>query len=191
MEQNEFDTSVNTAEKSSCCKATDCASCVGCDGRSLDDVVTTAEKEPDVPENTLAGVVGALLFGLGGGAIAFFISQFGYVSALSGLITIVLSVFGYNLFSGAGKTGKVVRKKTIIICVIITAVVLLIAEYFSWAYSVYAALDIEATFSQCLRILPALLKETGSVPDFLLSLLLSYVFAAIGCFSFIRRKAVK
>ena len=39
-----------------------------------------------VPENRLAGTVGALLFSLAGGVVYFLLYQVGYIAAISGLI---------------------------------------------------------------------------------------------------------
>ncbi|MCH5278596.1 MAG: hypothetical protein J1E60_02275 [Christensenellaceae bacterium] len=142
-------------------------------------------------ENTLAGIVGAFLFSIGGGLIAFVLSLVGFVAAISGLVTIVLAVFGYDLFSGAKKKG-ITSKKAIIIGIIITIVMLFLAECCSWAYELQKVLTEEGmtriTFFDCLRILPEVFKETEALSSFLLSLILSYVFAAIGCFSYVKQR---
>lgn len=51
-------------------------------------------------ENVVAGIVGALLFALLGGVLYFLIYQLGYIAGLCGLVTVVLAIFGYQLFSG-------------------------------------------------------------------------------------------
>lgn len=145
-------------------------------------------------ENTLAGVVGAFLFSLVGGVVAFILAQIGYVAAISGLVTIILAIFGYGLFSGTRKSGKPITKKTIIICALITAVTLLAAEYVSWAYAAYqefVVYDETITLFDCLRIFPMLLVESELVSSFLLELLLSYGLAAIGCYSYIKNLVTK
>ena len=42
-----------------------------------------------VPENRLAGTVGALLFSLAGGVVYFLLYQVGYIAAISGLIGVI------------------------------------------------------------------------------------------------------
>ena len=142
-------------------------------------------------ENTVAGIVGALLFSIGGGLVAFLLSRVGFVAAISGLITMVLAVFGYNLFSGARKSG-LTSKKAIIIGIIVTLIMLFVAEWCSWSYELHKAfleeVGINVPFFDCVRTLSQVFKEsTEDLSSFLLSLLMSYAFAAFGCFSYIRQ----
>ena len=83
----------------------------------------------DKSENIIAGAVGAFLFALVGGILYFIIYQMGFIAGICGLITVVLSSFGYQLF--AGKKGSV---KGIVFSIIMSVLVLAAAEFFCLSY---------------------------------------------------------
>ena len=138
---------------------------------------------PDVKTgngNVVAGVVGALLFSLGGAVIHFALTQIGYVAALSGLIMFVLANFGYGLFSG--------RKNTVagvVTAVIVTIIMIFVAEYFSVAFLIWqeAKKEYEVSLFDAIRVMPEVLSDPESRAEFLKELLLSYVFGAVGVVS--------
>lgn len=53
-------------------------------------------------ENVGSGILGALLFGLGGAAVQAVILNLGKVAAISGIICFLLAMYGYKKFSGIG-----------------------------------------------------------------------------------------
>lgn len=63
-------------------------------------LVLTGESEKR--ENVGKGILGAILFGLGGLVIQVIIMYIGYVAAIAGIITYFLTITGYKKFSGVG-----------------------------------------------------------------------------------------
>ena len=84
-------------------------------------------------ENVFAGAVGAFLFALAGGIVWFVLYLLGFLAALSGIVGVVCAIKGYEIF--AHKESK----KGVIISVVMAAVVLVIAWYFTLAYDVCEA----------------------------------------------------
>lgn len=152
-------------------------------------------------ENVPAGIVGAFLFSLAGGSAAFLLSRLGYVAAISGFITILLAIFGYNLFSGLNRT-KTQSRKAIVTGLIITAIVLLFADFCSMFHSIILSANkaLEATHSpldfcgthKFMEFCEAFNKASPhALKSSAINLLLQYVFAAIGCWSYIRKLKAK
>ena len=56
-------------------------------------------QQTDVKENVIAGIVGAFLFSLVGGALWFLIYMFGFIAGISGLIGAVCAIKGYAIFA--------------------------------------------------------------------------------------------
>lgn len=110
----------------------------------------------DRSENVLGGIVGACIFSLGGCLLYFLIYQLGYIAAICGIVTYVLAVFGYQLFSGKKETAK-----GMIISLLITLLALALAEYLCIAYEVYDAyhLDYDITFFDAFNAVPSFLTD--------------------------------
>lgn len=84
-------------------------------------------------ENVLAGIVGAFLFSLAGGAIWFILYQIGFLAAISGIVGVVCAIKGYAIF------GKRESVKGIVLSTIIAFLVIVIAWYACLSYDVYLA----------------------------------------------------
>ena len=50
-------------------------------------------------ENVIAGIVGAFLFSLAGGALWFVLYLLGFIAGLSGLVGAVCAIKGYSIFA--------------------------------------------------------------------------------------------
>lgn len=87
---------------------------------------------PDVPENVMAGFVGAFLFSLIGAVLYFVIYQMDIIAGIVGLVTFVLANFGYGLFAGKKNT-----MTGVIAACVFTVVSLVLAEYTCVAYIFY------------------------------------------------------
>ena len=127
-------------------------------------------------ENVLGGIVGACIFSLGGCLLYFLVYQLGYIAAICGIVTYVLGVFGYQLFSGRKETAK-----GMIISLVITLLALALAEYLCLAYEVYDAyhLDYDINFFDAFNAVPSFLTDpeyadlrSGVISDVLFSYLL-------------------
>lgn len=137
-------------------------------------------QNPQQPENVLAGIVGAFLFSLIGAAAYFVIYQAGFIAGICGLITIILSAFGYGLFSGRKNT-----KKGVIFSIIFTIIALLLAEYACLSFEIYQAFspDYKINFFDAMRALPDFLKESEIMGAAVKDLLIAYALGAVASFS--------
>lgn len=84
--------------------------------------------------NILLGIIGAILFSLIGAAIYFVIYQLGIVAGICGFAIFYLSYLGYRLFAGIKKQTSIVG---LVVAVILTIVMILVAEYSSLIFAVY------------------------------------------------------
>lgn len=150
---------------------------------SLNGGATEAGEEKH--ENVLFGVVGSLLFGLVGGAIYFVIYQLGLIAGIAGLITVVLSIFGYKLFSGVKFS-----KKGIIIAVIIAALMIPLAEYVCLGYEIFDVFKAEydITFFDALRVTPQFLidPEMELIGPVAADIVIAYALSAVAAFSYVK-----
>ena len=140
-------------------------------------------------ENVIAGIVGAFLFALAGGVIWFVIYQLGILSAISGLITVVLANIGYRTFA------KTTSLKGVIISSIISVLVIVIAWYMALSYDVFQAfkqwyadgeVDYTVTFPQAVRGAYIFLQDSEIAAGYIKDLVIGVILCIVGAFSFVR-----
>ncbi len=157
---------------------------------------TEFNKPMEQEERVGLGVLGAFLFALAGGVCLVLLSLAGYIAALSGIIGVFCAIKGYTLFAKKEST------RGIVIACIMTAVVLIIAWYI--AVALQLTIDMKAdfdagkadyyvSFGESLLLSIFVIIE---VPVLLLDLLLSLLFAALGCGGYVsnmikRKKAME
>lgn len=158
------------------------------DTSSSQDMGSTAspyQSRETIHENVIAGIVGAFLFSLAGGVLYFFIYQLGYIAGICGLITVVISIFGYQLFSGRKNS-----LKGVIIAVIISILSIVLAEYLGLSYEYYKYfnddLGIPISITDAIQVTPDLLAETDVLIAFLKDLAVALVLGAAASFSSIK-----
>lgn len=152
----------------------------------------TPEDSVPVAENVLAGVVGAILFSLVGGALYFVIYQLGYIAGIVGLAVFFLAGLGYDLF--ARTKG---RKSTprLITCIIATILALFVAEYICLGYEIFVAnKDLyDITVFDAISVVPEFLAEAEIRNAVIGDLVFAYVFGGLAIISEIvaKKKAEK
>lgn len=136
-----------------------------------------------VHENIIAGIVGAFLFSLIGGILYFVIYQFGYIAGICGLITVVLSIFGYQLFSGRKNS-----LKGVIIAILMSILSIVLAEYMGLSYVIYDAYKdtLSITFFDAVQMTPDFLVDPEIIGAFVKDLAIAFVLGAVASFSSIR-----
>ncbi len=140
--------------------------------------------------NIVAGIVGAFLFSLIGGLLYFLVYQMGFIASICGLVIFVLANFGYGLFSK-------VKDSTvgIVISVMVTLVMIFIAEYFSLSYEIYDFFrdEFEITFMDAVRATPDILSEPEIMTEVVKDLVFAYALSAVAVASNIvaKKKAQK
>ena len=56
-------------------------------------------RQDEIKENVVAGIVGAFLFALAGGAVWFGLYMVGFIASISGLVGAVCAIKGYSVFA--------------------------------------------------------------------------------------------
>ena len=143
----------------------------------------TPESEPKPGENVIAGIVGAFLFALVGGLLYFLVYQTGFIAGICGLITVVLSYLGYQLFSGRKGSSK-----GVIFSVIMSVIVIAVAEYTCLAYIIYNEFEsvYNINFFDAMRVTPAFLKQGEILGEVIRDLLIAYALGAVASFGTIK-----
>lgn len=147
--------------------------CAACGEKLESETDREIEKEMTASENTLAGVVGALLGSVLGGAVIILLSRLGYVSALSGIVMAVCALKGYELL------GKKMSVKGIVISCILMVAMTYVADRLDWAIIIAQELDTDVFTG--FRAVPLLLQEEvieSSV--YFASLFQVYAFTLLG-----------
>ena len=141
--------------------------------------------------NVIAGVVGAFLFALIGGLLYFIIYQVGYIAGICGLVIFILANYGYHLFAKGEKDSLT----GLIIAVVITVLVIFLAEYLSLSYEIFTVFrdEYDITIFDAIRATPDFLSDPEIMGPVAKDLLMAYGFSIIGIISNFanRRKAKK
>ena len=139
-------------------------------------------------ENTAAGILGALLFALIGGALWVLIFWADIFPGFCGMACIVAAVIGYRLFS------KKASLKGVFIAFAAAVLIMLIASYFSLAIDVYNTLNqmyADGEYSRSVSFLNAVAYSYQFLaePDVVKYLLKDFgwgmLFCVIGAFTFV------
>ena len=138
-----------------------------------------------VKENFIAGLVGAFLFSLAGGAAWYLIYQVGFIAGISGIIGVVCAIKGYAVFA------KKESVKGVIFSTIIAALVIVLAWYLCLATDVYkefhtARGNEELSFAWCVRYAYVFLEEPEVARGYFGDLAIGMIFCIIGAFASVR-----
>ena len=151
----------------------------------------TQNLQTDIKENILAGIVGAFLFSLVGGALWFILYLVGFIAGISGLVGVVCAVKGYSFFS------KKESAKGIVISVIITLLVMVLAWYLCLAYDVFDAykswyengeVEYALTYFESVRVAHYFLAEPEVGPAYIGDLVIGLLFCIVGGGSYVVNK---
>jgi hypothetical protein len=147
--------------------------------------------QANVKENVLAGIVGAFLFALAGGALWFVLYLVGFIAAISGLIGVICAIKGYSVFA------KKESVKGIVIALVMTLLVIVIAWYFCLSYDAYIAhqqwfeegeIDYTITFIEAVLGSHIYLTDPDIGPSYWGDLGLGLLFCVIGGGSYVVNK---
>lgn len=143
----------------------------------------------EVYENKIAGACGAFLFALGGGLAYFLFYQLGFISALSGVVGVVLAMKGYALFA---------KKESItgvVISTLMTLLVIVLAWYLCYAKDLYDAYQewfangeiyYTITYAEAVQNGYVFFEDSEIRSAYMGDLALSLLFCALGCFGNVR-----
>ena len=142
-------------------------------------------------ENVIAGIVGAFLFSLAGGALWFIFGMLGIIASISGLVGAVCAIKGYSVFAKKEST------KGIVISVIISLLVMVLAWYLSLGYDIYVAyqdwyaageVDFTLSYFESVQAAPFFLEDSEIAIAYLKDLGLGLLFCVIGGGSYVANK---
>ncbi|MCR4756933.1 MAG: hypothetical protein K5792_03950 [Butyrivibrio sp.] len=137
-------------------------------------------------ENVGLGIVGALLGSLLGVLVIVLIGQLGYVAVAGGLVMGFTTLKGYELLA------KNMSNKGLIISSIIMILMVYVAERIDWAIEVFKVYsDEHISFFEAFLYTPEVIKYSDATGQFIGSLVLLYIFTAVGVFGVIRATAKK
>ena len=145
--------------------------------------IKTKEKR----ENVIAGIVGAFLGALIGGACIILISMLGYIASVSGLVLAVCTLKGYELLGGK------LSGKGIVISILFMLATPYLADRIDWAIVIMQEfVDYGVTFAEVFAAVPELLKD-GSIEmgQYIKNLLMIYGFCVLGAFATLRNTLKK
>lgn len=148
--------------------------CPDCAARMQQDRDAALLQTQQKPNNTLVGIIGALLGSLIGAVSIVLLSRLGYVSALSGLLMAVCTLKGYELLGGKR------TRASVWICIAVMVIMTVLADAVDWAIAISSQVD-EIDFFTVLINIPYFLSEgileTGA---YLGNLALLFLFMALG-----------
>lgn len=148
-------------------------------------------RQDEIKENVVAGIVGAFLFALAGGAVWFGLYMVGFIASISGLVGAVCAIKGYSVFA------KKESVKGIIISVVIALIVIVLAWYFCLAYDVCDAyqawydegeIDYTLTYFESVRVAHYFLTDPEIGPAYWGDLGLGLLFCVVGGGSYVVNK---
>ena len=148
-------------------------------------------KNEVVQENVLAGIVGAFLFSLAGGALWFVLYLIGFMASISGLVAAVCAIKGYSVFAKKEST------KGIIISVVVALVVMVIAWYCGLAYDIVQAyklwfesgeIDYTINFFDAIRNAHLFLFDPEIGVSYFIDLGITILLCAVGAGSYVVNK---
>lgn len=139
-------------------------------------------------ENVLAGIVGALLFSLAGGALWVVLYQFGYLAGISGLVGVVCAAKGYKIFA------KKESLKGIIISIILAVIVMISAWYLCLSLDLYnlyqdwyanGEVNFTITFGQAVKDVYLLFEDSDIAVECFKDLGIGLLLCVVGAFSYV------
>ncbi|MBE5866084.1 MAG: zinc ribbon domain-containing protein [Lachnospiraceae bacterium] len=137
---------------------------------------------PPKKENMVTGIVGALLGAALGAIVIILLGQMGFIASISGWILAVCTFKGYELF------GRRLSFKGVVICLVLIVVTPYFADRLNIAIMLCKEIgDNSVSVGEVYAAIPDLIKEGFILQsEYIKSLLMLYVFAALGAFGTVR-----
>lgn len=143
-------------------------------------------EEENTEENVLGGIAGALCGSIIGAIVIVIVAQLGYVAALSGVVMGVATIYGYE------KLGKKLSGRGVAISALLMIVMVFVAAVVEW--NIMFSREIGLDFFDSLSMFGTFLENSEIKTDFIISLLESYAFTALGAipavYSSLKKKKV-
>lgn len=141
----------------------------------------TAGGQP-IRENVLLGIIGAVLGVLLGSALWVFLGRIGFIAGIAGYAIVFCGMKGYGLLGGH------LSKGGIILCIILSFLAILAAEFVSLGITVHSELGemYSLSMTDSFRLLPELLKESELISAVAKDLAFGYALSIWASYSSIK-----
>ena len=131
-------------------------------------------------------ILGAVIGCIPGMIIWVIAGYFGFNIALIGMLIAAGIFFGYEKLGGYAATAR-----GVITCIVIMLIVIYLGAHLVWSMQLKSALmselEVDWSLGDCIIHLYDFLGILELTSDFMISLVLDYLFAGIGAFALIRR----
>lgn len=135
-----------------------------------------------VRENILLGIIGAVLGVLLGAALWVFLGRIGFIAGIAGYAIVFCGMKGYELLGGH------LSKGGIILCIILSFLAILAAEFVSLGITVHSELGemYSLSMTDSFRMVPELLKESELISAVAKDLIFGYALSIWASYSSVR-----
>lgn len=134
-----------------------------------------------VTPNYAFGIIGAFVGALVGGIAWFLVGCVGYIAGIVGYLIIYLSAMGFK------KGAKVLTKGGAVVAIILSVVMIFVANYALYAWQFTQAYEGRFTFMECLGQLGGWMKGDSEVMGgFVKDICIGYAFTALAGFSTVK-----
>ena len=133
-------------------------------------------------ENMLLGIIGALAGVLLGAVLWVILGQVGFIAGIAGYAIVFCGMKGY------GMRGRVLSKKGIVICILLSIVAVVGAEMVSLAIIAFNELNevYDITLGDAFRLLPDLMKEPELAGAVAKDLIIGYALSIWASYSSVK-----
>ena len=133
-------------------------------------------------ENILLGIIGAVLGVLLGAALWVFLGRIGFIAGIAGYAIVFCGMKGYELLGGH------LSKGGIILCIILSFLAILAAEFVSLGITVHSELGemYSLSMADSFRMVPELLKESELIGAVAKDLLFGYALSIWASYSSVK-----
>jgi len=166
--------------------------------QTQDTSVYTPQVQEPVPTqplsdpNPLLGTVGAILFSLAGVALYVIIYQLGIIAGIVGFVIFWLAQFGFGVL---GKCKGNVPMSGLVVSIVVTAVMLIVAEFIAVTLSTQSVLADEGfvlSLTETAELVMETFKTDSEASGVIMSdLIFSFIFAGVAIVSHIVQKRKK
>ena len=134
-------------------------------------------------ENVLLGIIGAVVGVLLGSVLWVVLGQVGFIAGIAGYAIVFCGMKGYGIL------GKRLSKLGIVICVVLSLLAILGAEFVSLGFIFYSELDKMydmVSLGDAFRLLPEVLHEPELVGEIIKELAIGYILAIWASYSSVK-----
>ena len=153
--------------------------CSTCARQSMNQMEAERQSKLSVKSNLPLGIIGALIGSLLGAVLWVAIYQGGYIAGIAGIAIFMGAMKGYSIL------GKNVDRKGVVVCIIITIIMIFLANEFAIRLAVYLAAKeqhLHMSFEEINRKWSRFMSDSEFKGAYIKDLCVGYILAAITLF---------